>query len=225
MPQKRKELKIEGANLWYLIGLITTDGCLSSDGRHINITSKDYGFLNNLKDKLSFSNKIGVKNRGKINQGYYLDFSNRSLYDFLLSVGLTTNKSLIQDRIDVPSEFFSDFLRGVIDGDGSIRNWIHPSNKREQWSLRIYSASMLFIEWLMKSIEGSFKVKGRIHWDKRKRPRVDLAVLKYGKIAAQSILSKCYYKEALSLERKANLAQKCSLSTVVWKHSKIVLNN
>ncbi len=61
MPNIRKELKIEGSNLWYLVGLITTDGCLSSDGRHIDITSKDYAFLQEIKDCLGIGNKIGSK--------------------------------------------------------------------------------------------------------------------------------------------------------------------
>ena len=36
-------------NLAYAVGLITTDGCLSKDGRHIDLTSKD---INLLKDFL-----------------------------------------------------------------------------------------------------------------------------------------------------------------------------
>jgi intein/homing endonuclease len=224
MPNKRKELKIAGANLWYLVGLITSDGCLSKDGRHIDITSKDYGFLRELNNSLGLTNKIGFKNKSKINEARYLQFSNRNLYEFLLSVGLTPRKSLTQNKIDVPDEFFCDFLRGLIDGDGSIKNWIHPSNKREQWSLRVYSPSVSFMEWLQKRIEQIFRVRGRIHRDKRKKPRVDLFVLKYGKVAAKVILNRCYYKSALSLDRKAKLAQARCLSSIGWKQSKTVLN-
>ena len=60
MPNKRKELKIEGRNLWYLVGLIATDGCLSSDGRHIDITSKDYIFLDEIKREVGITNSIGI---------------------------------------------------------------------------------------------------------------------------------------------------------------------
>ena len=35
--------------LWYLVGLITADGCLSPDGRHIDITAKYREFLKQLK--------------------------------------------------------------------------------------------------------------------------------------------------------------------------------
>lgn len=67
MPQRRKDLKIQGPNLWYLVGLITSDGCLSKDGRHIDITSKDYKFLSKIKDFLGLTIKIGTKNKYRIN--------------------------------------------------------------------------------------------------------------------------------------------------------------
>lgn len=224
MPQKRKDLNITGANLWYLVGLITSDGCLSSDRRHINITAKDRDFLEKLKNALGLTNKVGIKNRGEINESHFIEFSNRNLYEFLLSIGLTPCKSLTQDEVIVPDDFFHDFLRGIIDGDGCIRNWIHPDNKREQWSLRVYSPSIFFVEWLCKEIQYLFKAKGRIHKYAKKRPLVDMFTLKYGKMAAKAILNKCYYSGALSLERKARLAQACCLSFVGWKQSKTVLN-
>jgi len=224
MPQKRKDLNITGAHLWYLVGLITSDGCLSSDGRHIDITSKDYGFLRKLNNSLSLVNKIGIKNKGKNNQCYCIQFSNRNFYEFLLSIGLTPQKSLTQGKVEVPEEFFPDFLRGLVDGDGSIRHWIHPSNRKEQWSLRVYSPSSLFLEWLQKRIEQILRARGRIHRDIKKKPRVDMFVLKYGKVAGRTIFSKCYYDNALSLDRKMKLAEECCAADVGWKNSKTVLN-
>ena len=222
MPHKRKDLNIRGSNLWYIVGLITTDGCLVSDGRHIDITSKNYDFISNVRDVLGLTSKIGVKNRGKTNEAYCINFSNKNFYEFLLSIGLTPCKSLTQDEVIVPDEFFNDFLRGVIDGDGCIRKWIHPTNGGEQWSLRIYSPSLAFLDWTRREIGYFFKTKGRIHKDVKKRPLVDMFILTYGKMAAKVIFGKCYYKNALSLERKANLAQECCLSFAGWKQSKTV---
>jgi intein/homing endonuclease len=139
MPQKRKDLKIEGANLWYLVGLITSDGCLSKDGRHIDITSKDYEFLQKLKNLLGLLNKVGTKNKSKVNQAHYLQISNKNLYDFLLSIGLMSNKSLSLKSLKISEEFFVDFLRGLIDCDGCIRRWVHPNNVHDQSSVRIIS--------------------------------------------------------------------------------------
>ncbi len=133
---------------------------------------------------------------------------------------MTQHKSLTLGALEIPKQYFIDFLRGLIDGDGGMQRWIHRTNGREQWNLRIASGSRKFLVWLRNKTEELIGIKGKLYSESNTQFR-----LKYGKIAALSILSKCYYKEALSLARKANLAQKCSLSTVVWKHSKIVFNN
>jgi hypothetical protein len=44
---KGKVKIVWSSNMSYAIGLLTTDGCLSSDGRHILLTSKDKEQLNN----------------------------------------------------------------------------------------------------------------------------------------------------------------------------------
>jgi len=219
MPAHRKELKIEGANLWYLVGLITTDGCLSSDGRHIDITSKDYEFLQEIKSQTGVKNCIGSKYNNKKQRSFHIQIGNKNLYDFLLSIGLTPNKSLTLGAIEIPRQYFNDFLRGVIDGDGCIRHWIHPTNKREQWSLRIYSGSVEFIAWLDNEIEQLLKVRGKIH-----KNAESVWVLKYGKMAGKEITARCYYKNCFGLKRKIKLAQECFGSYRGWNQSKTVLN-
>ena len=109
MPHRRKDLNIVGADLWYLVGLITSDGNLSKDARHINIASKDYTFLNAFRNAYGLTNRIGVKNKGKINQAYQIQFSNVNFYNFLLAIGLCPNKSLIQKELPVPKNNFCDF--------------------------------------------------------------------------------------------------------------------
>jgi DNA-binding transcriptional regulator WhiA len=219
VPQKRKDLKIEGPNLWYLVGLITSDGCLSSDGRHIDITSKDYNFMQKIVTLIGTDNKIGIKYGFKKQKAFRIQFANRNFYDFLLSIGLTQNKSLTLGGIEVPNQYFVDFLRGEIDGDGCIRNWIHPTNKREQWSLRIYSGSEEFIHWLSSATKQLLKVSGKIH-----KNASSTWVLKYGKIAAKEITRQCYYKDCLGLDRKIKLAQECVNSYRGWSKSKTVFN-
>lgn len=64
-------------NLAYAIGLIATDGCLSKDGRHIELTSKDLEQIANFKKILNSDNKIGTK------KSYYNP--NRKYYRLQLS--------------------------------------------------------------------------------------------------------------------------------------------
>ncbi len=219
MPNRRKRLNFKDKDLWYLVGLIATDGNLSSDERHIDITSKHRDFLETVKRMLGLENKIAIKHSGSSAREYYhIQFANKNFYEFLLSIGLTPRKSLTLGELKIPTEWFSDFIRGVIDGDGCIRKWIHPSNKREQWSLRIYSASSVFIHWLKQTIEENFFAKGRIHGNGK-----GTFVLKYGKLSAQRILGICYYDKCLSLDRKARLAEVCNTSNTGWSKSKTLL--
>ena len=218
MPGRRKQLVFENKDLWYFVGLIAADGNLSSDGRHIDITAKDPLFLEELKKSLGLQNKIGSKRNGRGIESFHIQFANRDFYDFLLSIGLTPKKSLTLGELKVPYQWFQDFLRGVIDGDGCIRNWTHPTNGKEQWSLRVYSASPSFLKWLKLCVEKSFFVKGQIH-----HSAASTLVLKFGKLAAKQILKKCYYEGCLSLDRKTKLAQMCCASGSGWGTSKTLL--
>lgn len=217
MPNKRKDLNIAGPNLWYLIGLIATDGCLSSDGRHIDITSKDREFLERIKGVTGIGNRIGSKYGIRKQRAFRIQLANKKFYNFLLFIGLTPHKSLTVGSLNVSHKYFVDFLRGIIDGDGCIRRWTHPSNHREQWSLRIYSGSGIFIKWLKSVIGSVFHAEGKIYKETDR-----LWILKYGKMAAKEILRKCYYDKALALERKSNLAHLCINSDSGWKRSKTV---
>lgn len=220
MPQKRKDLNITGPNLWYLVGLITSDGCLSKDGRHIDITASDRSYLLQLKKVTGLSNKISVKYGANKSIAYRIQFANRAFYDFLLSIGLTAHKSLTLGPLSIAEEYFYDFLRGLIDGDGGIQRWIHKSNKMEQWNLRVCSGSKKFLEWLSNKIKVILGVKGGLYDEGKNRFR-----LKYGKMAARVIISRCYYKDAFGLKRKVDLGEDCIKSYKGWARSKTVENS
>ncbi|MDD3481033.1 MAG: LAGLIDADG family homing endonuclease [Patescibacteria group bacterium] len=124
-------------------------------------------------------------------------------------------KSLIISNMDVPVRYFDDFLRGLIDGDGCIRNWKHPTNYCEQWSLSIYSGSEKFLVWLKEIVDSKYNVYGHIY----KHTRVYM--LKYGKIYAKRILAGCYKEESFALERKKLKAKQCVESELYWIKTKM----
>jgi hypothetical protein len=209
-------------NAWYLVGLIATDGCLSPDKRHIEITAKDRDFLESIRLVCGIPNKVTPKRGGKGQISHRLQISSRSYYDFLLNVGLKSRKSLRLSKLNVPRSYFRDFLRGVIDGDGCIRTWKHPSNGVTQWMLKIISASPPFIEWIKECCESCFKVRGKIH----SQPQSNVYVLKYGKLAAQRILNHCYHDGVeVVLDRKMRLAQACCDSERGWSRSKTFIES
>ena len=179
------------APLAYVIGIIATDGNLSIDGRHINITSKDKSLLLQIRKALNIHNKIGKKSRGgEIEKKYYvLQFGDVNFYKFLQLIGLTPNKSKTIQELAIPNKYFRDFFRGCIDGDGSISISYHPESKLPQLRLILCSASKKFLTWIMCEIKKNTKIeRGWIHISKKK-----MCSLKYGKEDSIKILKFMYY--------------------------------
>jgi hypothetical protein len=197
-------------DLWYLVGLIATDGCISSDGRHVSITSADRSHLEAIRRTLMLANTIGRKKRSGFGtgMGYRLQLGSAAFVRALVTRGLTPRKSLTIGPLKVPDDGLVDFLRGVIDGDGSLCTWIHSGNGIRQWALRIFTASPPFAFWLRSRIEHHFQIKGSIQIRREGRTH-PIFVVKFGKLAMKVVLRACYYPGSLALERKRLLALEC----------------
>jgi hypothetical protein len=193
------------SKLAYAIGLLTTDGNLSKDGRHIDFTSKDIELINLLKKCLSLKNKIGYKTSGYSKRLYpRIQFGDVKLYNFLKHIGLTPNKSKTLNELHIPSRYMADFLRGLIDGDGSIiryKDKIYPNSERLYTAFT--SASIQHIKWLAKTIELLYGMVGKVKSCKRAWQLV------YAKEKSITLLNKIYYNRRVpSLTRKRSLAEK-----------------
>lgn len=202
---------------WYLAGLIATDGCLSKSGRHVILVAKDREFLEMIRGRCLITNKVceHINGRGQLSHG--INICGRSYWEALVGMGLTPAKSKTLGTLKVPDRVFLDFFRGVVDGDGSIRRWTHPGNGGEQWSLRVFSASPPFLEWLKTTLLRLVGIDGRIH-----QGHDGVWVLKYGKLAAQRVLRECYDEGVPALARKRKLALSCAAAENGWKRSKTV---
>jgi hypothetical protein len=196
--------------LAYVVGLIVTDGCLSSDLRNIAFTSKDIEQIGNLIRILKLKNKIGFT-RNKKSEAYRINISNVQFYDWLLKIGLTSNKSLTLGKIKIPDKYFVDFLRGHLDGDGSINTYIDKYNAKknpeyiyERIFVTFISASKNHILWLHNKIMKIVGVKGAIHVSKVKNDfQNPMYIIKFGKKESLKLLGKIYYSESLlCLSRK-----------------------
>jgi len=147
------------ADLAWAIGLIATDGNLSPDGRHLVVRSKDRDMLDTLRRCLGLTNRITATSNGRGGHYHTLQWSDRAFYLWLMDVGLTPAKSLTLGALSIPDEYFPDFFRGCIDGDGSVRVYTDryhvPKNERyvyERLYIDIVSASHAFIEWLQTTV-------------------------------------------------------------------------
>jgi len=93
---------------------------------------------------------------------YVVQFGNVKMYNFLTNIGLGPNKSKTIGPLLIPPAYLADFLRGLIDGDGSIGYFMHPESKKKQFRIRITSASERFLEWLRKRLIMRLDIKGSI---------------------------------------------------------------
>jgi hypothetical protein len=121
------------------------------------------------------------------------------MYGWLLGIGLTPAKSLTLGPLAVPDEFFPDFLRGCIDGDGSILRYVdryHVAKKEsyvyERLYLSLVSASRRFLEWMQTTNERLIGVTGSINVKKKPHCR-PVYVLRYAKRESLIVLPWMYY--------------------------------
>ncbi|MFH1894512.1 MAG: LAGLIDADG family homing endonuclease [Patescibacteria group bacterium] len=164
MKPLRKVCHIWSSNFAYAVGLFTSDGCLSPDGRHLEFNSKDEKQVKNFKKCLNLFNKITKKARSdeRIKKYYRVQFGDTQFYKFLESIGLSPRKSKSLRELKIPKIFFPDFLRGLFDGDGCFRVFVHPESQYPQLRVSFASASPKFVRWLQQEINRRLDTKGFI---------------------------------------------------------------
>jgi hypothetical protein len=200
-PKPKGKVKIKWSpNFAYAIGLLTADGSLSKDRRHIDFTSKDRVQVVLFKKCLGLATKVSKKNSGSGNVAYHTQFGDVLFYHFLESIGLTPAKSKTISSVSIPRKYFLDFLRGYFDGDGSSYSYYDPVYKK---SYRFYvsftSASPKFFDWLRTELNSILNIKGYISYN-RNNPYVQL---KFSKKQAVVLTKSMYYAECLPyLQRK-----------------------
>jgi intein-encoded DNA endonuclease-like protein len=185
----------------YAIGLIATDGNLSSDGRHIDFSSKDLEQVENFIKALKTNFKIRKKPSGSSdNLCYRVQFGDMDFYNFLVKIGITPKKSKTIGVVKIPQKYFFDFLRGHFDGDGTFYSYW---DKRWKSSFMFYtefiSASKKHIDWLREEITDRLGIRGHI----TKSVNNSVYQLKYAKGESLKVLRKIYYKsDCMCLSRK-----------------------
>ncbi len=185
----------------YAIGLITTDGSLSKDGRHIVLTSKDREQLENFLKCLQVEKTIGKVKSGVGTTYLRVQLGDVRFYRFLLTIGLMQNKTKILKEVQIPKEYFFDFLRGHLDGDGTFYSYMDKRWKSSYMFYTVFiSASREHILWLQHEIYSFLGIQGHI----TKAKKIDWCYqLKYAKADSMKLIPKIYYADdVICLSRK-----------------------
>jgi hypothetical protein len=218
-PRGPMPLREASAFVWtppvaYAIGLIATDGNLSRDGRHISVVSKDLDQLKTLRRCLGLRVSVSEFESRHGHLAGRVQWSDRAFYKVLLTIGLTPNKSLPLGRLAIPDEYYADFFRGCIYGDGSVLVSIdrHHTAKNERYVYRrlyvsLASASRTFVDWIQSTVQRLTSRRGVIEVQERKGRR-PIWLLRYAKRESRHLLRWMYYAPDLSsLARKRAKAE------------------
>jgi len=146
----------------YIIGVIASDGCLAKNNSYVRFNQKDRELVENVKEGLNLDNKISYYSPKDRDVGWYrFEFGDRNFCEFLISIGIESNKSNTIEKVDVPTQYFPDFCRGLFDGDGSFcSRWDKRRPSSFRFTTAFASASKPFIEWLETKLKKLYSLTG-----------------------------------------------------------------
>ena len=184
----------------YVVGLIATDGNLSSNGHSCSITSKDLDLLETVRACLDLRTRMSPVRGGYGTTCHRVQWSDRRFYHWLVGIGLTPAKSLTLGPLAIPDEHFADFLRGCIDGDGCILVYTdryHTTKDTryvyERLYVSLYSASRPFVEWIQTTVHRLAGVSGTINDSNKGQGRRPISALRYAKAESIQVIAWMYY--------------------------------
>jgi len=144
---------------FYLLGAYMTDGNICDTKHRISfsLSSKDKEWIEAVRNFIAPNKPIYSS---KSSECYIFDTSNIEGMNWLISFGCSPRKSKTLEIVgDIPEKYHPDFIRGVIDGDGSISTCKYKKklkNDKENWydktTVYICSASRIFLEQIQKMI-------------------------------------------------------------------------
>lgn len=128
----------------YVLGYFAADGHMFKNKNgscYMAFTSADQELLISVKEILGVANSIGshIFSNKKWKTKYVLQIGSKRIYERLLKLGFTPNKSLTLSFPDIPDNVVSHFIRGYFDGDGcaSFAKRIRKNRKNVFKDLRI----------------------------------------------------------------------------------------
>lgn len=203
---------------YYLLGAWMTDGCIQPNGKKNGmysswietLSSKDEDWLCSIRNLICQELPIHQGNQVKV-----LTLCSKQLGEWFISKGCVPRKSLTLQFPTIPDRYLPDFLRGCLDGDGSIG--FYP--EKNKVGCYLCSASKPFLQSIhllldTKNIHHSFfevQKKDSIINGRRVRAVNKHYRISLGQWGTYELLNLLYYPDhRLSMARKNLLA--CSIT-------------
>ena len=148
--------------LFYILGLIWSDGNLSKEEDRISITLNDYDLIKKIFPYFSDTQKRKIYSYKKSNT---IINSNIDFVNFCKNLNLIPNKSKTVTFPPIPSKYYNSFIRGIFDGDGSV--YIQNTYKEKKYiGVTILSANKNFLLEIQKILKNN-KIENNIILDCR----------------------------------------------------------
>jgi hypothetical protein len=149
-----KVLLAEDATSFYLLGLWMTDGNIADQNTHPNnfhLGLVDRDHMVKIRDLLCPNKPLYERKRKGGKTFYHLSMNNEACVNWLQSYGCVPRKTYtLTIRRKIPDEFLADFIRGLIDGDGSI--------SAKQSRVYLCSASLKFMKQMLKLMNNKMSI-------------------------------------------------------------------
>lgn len=134
----------------YILGFLFADGNIIKTKRNTHFlafSSADYELLFSMRKAMKSTHVISGRGKDK-KSVFVLQVGSREIFDDLMALGLTPNKSRRMRLPNIPQRYIGHFVRGYFDGDGCVwRGVSHPRRKTKTPAILVSftSASMDFL--------------------------------------------------------------------------------
>lgn len=135
---------------FYLLGAFITDGCVYKNNKNTyacQLSSIDYEWLRKIADIIGQNLKIH-----QFSKGYFgIRITRNDISQWFINRGCLPRKTYNVVLPDIPDQYFPDFIRGCIDGDGSIGTYYYKNNAKRVCQL--ISASQIFLQQIQEKLK------------------------------------------------------------------------
>lgn len=205
----------------YILGFIFADGNItkithngSSDRLGFGQNKKDIDILKKTKQELSAEQTLSI---GK--KYVYFSIYSQIIVDDLKKLGITYRKSSQGNPCrlpDIPQKYIRDFIRGIVDGDGSI-NFNKRGRQKGYPNLSICGRNEV-MAFIRNHFLSKFDIYSKIGQPKKNGRLSNVFYICYRANSAKTLINYLYENAGIYLERKFKLAKQCS--KMEMKHRK-----
>ncbi|WP_449622877.1 LAGLIDADG family homing endonuclease [Robertmurraya sp. Marseille-Q9965] len=187
-PRKHKVnenfFKVWSHEMAWVLGMFITDGTVNSSAHSIVFSQKDERILRIIANFMNADYVLAPF--GPTKKTPSLIINSKEIKQDLANLGIKAKKSLIVPFPEVPKEFLSSFVRGVIDGDG----WV----QKRGYVMNVTTGSKQFAEGLLR-VYVTWGLRSEITTEQIKSGRVIYRVWVKGKLELPK-LAKIIYRYA-----------------------------